>query len=327
MGACKARIAAQEQKQHEVRKSSVYCDDPCDTVFFHIPGNIIMLYLLAASLIWAFSFGLIKGNLAGVDPAFVSFVRMGISFILFAPFIRMRGMTARLVLRLLVTGAVQYGFMYLFYIRSYQSLQAYQVALFTVFTPIYVVLIDDAFEKRFNPLFLFSAALAVAGAAVISYREGALEPILAGFLGVQASNICFAFGQIYYKKMMRPEQVSEKQMFGIVYLGAVVVTGAFAGAAYEPAMLHISAKEALTLLYLGAIASGAAFFLWNVGARRTDSGALAVFNNLKIPLAVAVSILFFGEQGDVPRLALGGGIIAAALALNEVLIRKGMRNV
>ncbi len=285
-----------------------------------------MLYLLAASLIWAFSFGLIKGNLAGVDPALVSFARMGISFILFAPFIRTRGVSGGLLTRLLVTGAVQYGLMYLFYIRSYQSLQAYQVALFTVFTPIYVVLIDDAFEKRFNPLFLLTAALAVAGAGVISYRDGALEPILGGFLGVQASNICFAFGQIYYKRIVKPEQANEQHIFGIVYLGAVVVTGVFAGAAYEPSMLHISAKEAMTLLYLGAIASGVAFFLWNVGARRTDSGALAVFNNLKIPLAVAVSILFFGEQGDVPRLAVGGGIIAAALALNEVLITKGMRN-
>src|SRR5512133_3881108 len=100
-----------------------------------------MLYLFAASLIWAFSFGLIKGNLAGVDPAFVSFVRMGVSFVLFVPFIRTKTVSTRLTLQLLIVGAVQYGLMYLFYIRSYQSLEAYQVALFTVFTPLYVTLI------------------------------------------------------------------------------------------------------------------------------------------------------------------------------------------
>ena len=284
-----------------------------------------MLYLFAASLIWAFSFGLIKGNLAGVDPAFVSFVRMGVSFLLFAPFIRTKAVSSRLTLQLLFVGAVQYGLMYLFYIRSYQSLEAYQVALFTVFTPLYVTLIDDAFERKFSPLFLSTAALAVLGAAVISYREGSLQAILTGFLWVQASNLCFAFGQIYYKRILRGQHVAESHIFGIVYLGAVIATGAVAGAVCSSGVFHITMRQALTLLYLGAIASGLAFFLWNVGARRTDSGALAVFNNLKIPLAVAVSLVFFGERTDIPRLAIGGGIIVLALTVNELLIKKKVR--
>ena len=46
------------------------------------------------------------------------------------------------------------------------------------------------------------------------------------------------------------------------------------------------------------------------------AGALAVFNNLKIPLAVAAALTIFGERADLLRLALGGGLmlIAAALA-------------
>ncbi len=284
-----------------------------------------MLYLLGASLIWAFSFGLIKGNLTGVDPCFVSFVRMGISFLLFAPFIRMKAVSTRLAVKLLIVGAVQYGLMYLFYIRSYQSLQAYQVALFTVLTPIYVTLIDDAFERKFNLLYLVSAVLAVIGAAVISYRDGSLQAILAGFLMVQASNVCFAFGQIYYKRILRSEKAGELHLFGIVYLGAVITAGIAAGAAYGPETLHLSMKQALTLLYLGVIASGLAFFLWNVGARRTDSGALAVFNNLKIPLAIAVSLIVFGEQTGIARLTAGGAIVVIALILNEMPATKGMR--
>jgi drug/metabolite transporter (DMT)-like permease len=130
---------------------------------------------------------------------------------------------------------------------------------------------------------------------------------------------------MYYKRILRSKQVSEQHLFGMVYGGAVIVTGIFAAATYSPGMLHLSAGQALTLLYLGAIASGLAFFLWNFGARRTDSGALAVFNNLKIPLAVAVSMLFFGERGDSLRLAVGGGIIVIALVLNELLAKRRMR--
>jgi drug/metabolite transporter (DMT)-like permease len=281
-----------------------------------------MVFLLIASLIWAFSFGLIKGTLTGLDSSFVSLVRMGISFILFAPFMRIKNIPPRLILRLAAIGGVQYGLMYLFYIYSYQFLPAYQVALFTVCTPLYVTLIDDAFEKKFNPLFLFTAALAVVGAGLISYREESLRPMLTGFAAIQASNLCFAFGQIYYKRILASKHVPELRFFGVVYGGAFLVTAAFAGATCDFTAIHLTVRQMITLLYLGGIASGLAFFLWNYGARRTDSGALAVFNNLKIPLAVGVSMIVFGESTDLTRLAIGGGIVVGALILNEMLVKR-----
>ncbi len=76
--------------------------------------------------------------------------------------------------------------------------------------------------------------------------------------------------------------------------------------------------QVLVLLYLGLLASGVGFFLWNVGATRVSSGVLAVFNNAKIPLAVVVSLLVFHEQTDLVRLAIGGGIMLLALYLNSL---------
>jgi drug/metabolite transporter (DMT)-like permease len=78
----------------------------------------------------------------------------------------------------------------------------------------------------------------------------------------------------------------------------------------------------LTLIYLGAIASGLGFFLWNSGARQVNTGALAIFNNLKIPLAVVVSLVFFGEQANPVALLIGGSIVLLALWLNEHSIRR-----
>jgi drug/metabolite transporter (DMT)-like permease len=72
----------------------------------------------------------------------------------------------------------------------------------------------------------------------------------------------------------------------------------------------------LVLFYLGAVASGLAFLLWNLGAKKTDAGTLAVLNNLKVPLAVAASILFFGERADPVRLLTGSGLIFLALLVN-----------
>jgi len=85
-----------------------------------------MLYLLFVSLLWAFSFGLIKGNLAGVDPVFVAFARILIALLVFLPFARLRGVTRRQGLQLLGIGAVQYGLMYIFYNAAFAYLQAYE---------------------------------------------------------------------------------------------------------------------------------------------------------------------------------------------------------
>jgi hypothetical protein len=48
-------------------------------------------------------------------------------------------------------------------------------------------------------------------------------------------------------------------------------------------------------------------------------------NNAKIPLGVAVCLLCFGERPSLPRLLIGGGIILAAVLLNEASVRRRTR--
>ena len=47
-----------------------------------------------------------------------------------------------------------------------------------------------------------------------------------------------------------------------------------------------------------------------------NARALAIFNNMKIPLAMVAAGLVFREAVDWPRLALGGAVIACAFHLN-----------
>lgn len=283
-----------------------------------------MTYLLLVSLIWAFSFGLIKDNLASLDSSFVAASRLWISFLVFLPFFHLRGLKPRLALRLLFTGALQFGVMYLAYIYSFQFLKAYEVALFTILTPLYVTLLNDIREKRFHIVSLLAALLAVAGTALVKGAATLESQMLIGFLIVQISNLAFAFGQIDYKALLRGQpQVKDRDVFGLLYLGGAL-TATLAAVYYTPWSTQIlNRTQIATLLYLGVVASGIAFFLWNVGARKVNAGALAVFNNLKIPLAVAVALIFFGEQANLPNLLLGGGVMAAALALNEWGLRRG----
>jgi len=276
-----------------------------------------MSNLVVVSLIWAFSFGLVKNTLAGVDPFFITFARLAVSFFVFLPFLRLRGLSRNLAFRLVLVGALQFGLMYLAYTYSFKLLEAYEVALFTIFTPLYVTLIHDALHRRLNLLHLAAAALAVVGTAVV--KQGEFQPgVLAGFWIVQLSNLGFAFGQVYYRHILRSEPgMVDRRIFALPYLGGALVTGVTAAVFTPWGSLELSSLQAGTLLYLGAVASGLSFFLWNAGSRRVDAGTLAIFNNLKIPLAVAVSLLFFGEQASLPHLLAGGTVVMASLALNQ----------
>jgi drug/metabolite transporter (DMT)-like permease len=281
-----------------------------------------MLYLWVVSLIWAFSFGLIKSGLASVDSNFVAALRLGISFLVFLPFFRPRTVGRGLAARLILCGAVQYGGMYVAYLAAFHYLKAYEVALFTILTPLYVTLLNDLLHRRVNWVSLGAVALTVTGAWIVQGGGALSAGAWLGFLLVQASNLCFAFGQIYYRRLLGRQVVNERQIFALPYLGGLLAAGLAAAWLTPWRSLAVSPNQWLMLAYLGAIASGLGFFLWNVGARKVNAGALAIFNDLKIPLAVVVSLVFFGESANLLNLLLGGGLALLALLLNEWGLRR-----
>jgi drug/metabolite transporter (DMT)-like permease len=146
-----------------------------------------MGYLIFVSLLWGFSFGLIKNQLTGIDPNLVSFVRLSLAFLVFLPWLKLKDIPQKK--ELLLIGAIQFGIMYMAYIFSYRYLQAFQVALFTIFTPIYVSLLNDILRRKFNALHFGVALLSVFGTAIIVWTQ-ALDKILwTGFGLVQISNL------------------------------------------------------------------------------------------------------------------------------------------
>ena len=277
-----------------------------------------MFYLLLTSCIWAFSFPLIGHCLSSVDPYVQGVFRMLAALLVFLPFLRLKDLGWITALKLSGIGFVQFGLMYVFYLKAFLYLAPHEVALFTILTPLYTTLICDLLTRRFHPLFLATASLSIAGTAVVKYEELGRDGLLWGALLVQASNICFAWGQIYYRELMNKNpRLTNSGVYALLYAGAFAAPALFLFLQPESPSFLMPPNQFLILLYLGTIASGLAFFLWNAGARRVDTGALSIFNNLKIPLAIAVSLLVFHEKTNIPRLLLGGGIVLAALILNE----------
>lgn len=272
-----------------------------------------MIYLIIASLVWAFSFGLIKTQLAGLDPIAVSSVRLFLAALVFTPFILRDKMQNRL--QFMALGAVQFGLMYVFYISSYKHLPAYAVALFTIFTPLYVALLDDLMNRKINIDRIVAVTIAIIGAGVVVWHALPPREAVVGILLLQLSNLCFAIGQYYYRRLHSSADHSTK--VGWMYLGATVVvtllalvTGGFAD--FQP-----TKTATMTLLYLGVIPTGLCFWLWNRGAVKTSVSRLAISNNLKIPAAIIVAWLIFGESAPYLRVSIGIAVIIFALIFSN----------
>ena len=273
-----------------------------------------MYFLLLASLIWSVSFGLFGNVLAGLPPAGLAMIRLAVAAVIFLPFVRLPSL--RVSAALLGIGALQFGAMSLAYIYSFRYLKSYEVALFTVMTPVYVAVVSDCFQRRFRGINLCAALVAVVGAGVILWQGGTPGVSLTGFLLVECANICFALGQILYREVfarsVRP--LTDRQSFFWLYLGgfAALLPLGLGEVGFVAAM---TPEQWLALAYLAVIVSGLSYFLWNSGARKVSAGTLAVMNNLKIPLGVLASLLIFREHINLAGFAAGMVLMAVALWL------------
>ena len=277
-----------------------------------------MGYLLAVTLLWAFSFSLIGVYLAGqVDAWFSVLMRIALATLVFLPFLKFKETPKPLAIKLMLIGAIQLGAMYSFYYHSFLYLSVPEVLLFTVMTPIYITLLNDALEKHFNPKFFIIALIAVCGALAIRY-ESITSNFLMGLLLVQAANICFATGQVTYKRLMSNTQFDHKTVFGWFFIGALIVATLCYLLFGNTEQLPSTPTQWGVLIYLGIVASGLGYFCWNKGATLVNVGTLAAMNNVLIPVGIVVNVLIWNTEADILRLSIGAGIILAALLLNQI---------
>ncbi|MBL7561098.1 EamA family transporter [Olleya sp. YSTF-M6] len=284
-----------------------------------------MKYLFFVTIIWAFSFSLIGVYLSGhVDAWFSVLVRIGIATMLFLPFLKLKGIKTETIIKLIGIGSVQLGLMYCFYFQSFNFLTVPEVLLFSVLTPIYITLLNDILIKRFNKVHLFTALLAVLGAAYIQYSSIS-EHVFLGFLITQGANLCFAIGQVTYKYLLKstPElQTKPKHtIFGLFFIGAFLVAFIAFFIFGSAQKLPTTALQWAILIYLGAVASGLGYYFWNKGVVKVNTGSLAIMNNALIPLGLIVNLVLWNKEANVVKIIIGGSLIFASLVLNEYLTK------
>lgn len=277
-----------------------------------------MVYLLIVTAIWSFSFSLIAVYLSGqVDTWFAVVARITLAFLVFSPFLRLKLFTLKQIVLLMGVGAFQLGIMYIFYYNAFRYLTVPELLLFTIFTPIYVTLLYDLLQKhKLRVSYLFTTILAVIGTAVIRYDHISADYII-GFLMIQGANIVFAIGQVGYKRIMELYRLPQHNAFAWVYVGAVIVSMICWLIFGNTEHLPTTFMQWGVIVWLGVIAAGLGYFLWNYGATKVDSGTLAIMNNVVIPAGILVNVVLWHQSIDWIRFLIGSAIICLSLFIHR----------
>jgi carboxylate/amino acid/amine transporter len=274
-----------------------------------------MLVLSLVTVIWAFSFSLIGVYLSGeVDSYLAVFIRVFLALLVLLPFFRPRQIPARALLALTAIGAVQVGVTYQFLYHAFAYLSVPEVLLFTIFTPLWITLIDEVLlGRRHLPIrWWLGSALAVVGAAIIRYQHISAD-VLTGFLLIQAANLCFALGQVAYRRLPINKPQQQFNTFACFFLGATLVSGIGCVLFADWQLVPDSMLEWAVLIWLGLGASGLGYLCWAMASKRVNTGQLATMNNLLIPVGLLVNVLFWSHSADVVRLIAGGAVIAVSV--------------
>ncbi len=273
-----------------------------------------MALLWLVTLIWAFSFSLIGEFLAAsVDPYIAVSSRMLLALLLFSPFLLKHRIAPALALRLAGIGAVQLGLMYLLLYHSFLYLSVAEVLLFTILTPVYISVLDYYWQhRRLHWRWLGPALLAVLGALVIRYQQLSSEFWL-GLVLIQAANCCFAFGQVAYRRLPLGDAMAQSRPFGWFFVGATLVSLLATLLFANWQRLPSTSTEFGILAWLGLVASGLGYWLWNAGARQVSASQLAVMNNVLIPAGLLVNFVFWQHSVNWWSLTLGSLLILMSL--------------
>jgi len=276
------------------------------------------IYLISATILFSFSFGLIKQQVATLPSDAVSLLRLALATLVFLPFFRKLKVKEHLCA--LCIGAVQFGLMYVLFIRAFRYLQGNEVALLTTTTPMWVALFFSFFNKSIRYQHFACAILSMCGAVLVVWNPISIASSLSGVLLVQGANVCFALGQVFWKQYLG---TNDNVVMSSAYLGAVLMALPFALLTTDWSIFSPTPTQWGVLLYLGCIPTALGFWLWNKGVVKVGPSALAVMNDLKIPMSVLLALILFQETVVNPmRFLMGSLLIITAIFLGRRIDKK-----
>jgi drug/metabolite transporter (DMT)-like permease len=289
------------------------------------PLSIVLL--LIAILIWGGAYVVTKGGLSELPPMMFALLRYGVASIVLVPLALARGGLAKLprpvpwktLILMAISGVSLYYFLFngaLFYTT------ASQVALIQSSFPAIVAIMAVLWlRERLSRRRIVGIVLAIAGVVLIVARSetdaSAQDPVLGNLLAF-ASVLAWSVYTMLAKRLAKADAIAVTAVVAV--LGTIMLVPAAVIEKGDISLSSISTDGWLRIIYLGALASAAAYLLYNRALRDIDASLAGTFVNLSTVLGVIAGVIFLDES--ITPLAILGG----AMVLGGVWVSSGSQD-
>jgi drug/metabolite transporter (DMT)-like permease len=271
------------------------------------------LILLLVTVVWGLTFPVLKVATAQLSGVEVTALRFLIAAACMGPFVRgipLQTWRDGLILGVLaLTSMVAQAY-------GLQFISANRSAFLTSLNVLMVPLIGLAVGVRPGWMVFFAAAVACAGVGLMSFD---VQGDFWADLATLAAALAYALYTILmssHAKNHRPAQLATAQIACMALLGALwmlVDSGA-------PRVLSlpglVEAEVWWGLLFLGAVASAATFFLQAMAQSHVSAPQAAIIYAMEPVFAAAFGWWYISEQ-MTPMALLGGALVTAAVILSQ----------
>ena len=275
------------------------------------------LALVTATIIWGYSFVLMKDTLDHVPSFYLLAIRFTMATVvlslIFMP--KFRKMDIKYLLHGSIMGLflfLAYGFQTVGLTFTTPGKNAFLTAVYCIIVPFLSWAVT---RKRPTAVNIIAALLCVVGVWFVSVNSADNGGVNIGDLLTLCCGFLFACHIIAVNRFSPSRDVI---LLTIIQFGSSAVFSWICGLAFETFPTHFGAEAITSLLYLGVLSTAFALLLQNVGQKYTPPSSAALILSLEAVFGVVFSVLLAGEKMTL-RLTLGFALIFAALIISEAL--------
>ncbi|HEY0683132.1 MAG TPA: EamA family transporter [Steroidobacter sp.] len=276
-----------------------------------------MLLLLLTMTVWGSTFVVTKDLVALWPPFTLAFVRVSLGTLVLLPLAVSRHRRENHLPwpTLWLMGLIGVALYYLTFNLAMVYVSASQGALVQASIPAMTALVAVLWlRERASAMRWLGIALSVGGVLIVfsgSAGNGGGQSSLFGNFLMFASVVCWALYTSLAKRVAGFDS--------LVITGAVIGTGAvllaplagyeiFAANVAGEGLPPLPLRGWLGILYLGFVASGLAYLLYNASLRHLDASAVGVYTNLIPVVGVLTGVIVLGEPLSA-RAVIGGLVV------------------
>jgi len=277
------------------------------------PRQLAILLMIAVMCLWGSTFVVTKATFEEVPPLTLAFLRVSIGALVLLPFAlqRRRQSSPRQPLpwkAILQLGSIGVAFYYLTFNLGMSLTSASQGALVQSCIPAMTALVAVVLlRERASRLRLLGIALSIIGVLII-FSGAAGDPAGASLLGnalIFLSVIAWGIYTSLAKRLSEHDSVVVTAC--IVGCGALMLLPAAAFELRHIPFPSLSMQGWFGVFYLGVLASGIAFLIYNHALRYMEAGHAGVFANLIPVIGVLSGIVVLHDP--LSWRSIAGGIV------------------